>query len=208
MRKMEIRLDRLPLRERNKQRVTQRIITVAVELFKTRGYHQTTIDEIAEKAEISRGTLFNYFPSKEALLLPWAHEILDGHIYPRVSAFLNTQPTTMAGLRLLFTVITETVTASPDVVQAFMHESLQSHDASQKALVENGIQRIFLHVIRYGQEKGEVRTDIPSDHLAFYLSALLAPLLFSVLELGGPEAASINLDTVLSFIMTGLRSGP
>jgi AcrR family transcriptional regulator len=36
--------NRLPLREENKQRVTQRIISVAVSLFKAHGFHQTTMD--------------------------------------------------------------------------------------------------------------------------------------------------------------------
>ncbi len=51
-------MDVLPLRERNKQKVTERIIVAAMELFKTQGYEQTTMDDIANKAEISRGTLF------------------------------------------------------------------------------------------------------------------------------------------------------
>src|SRR5215207_8502479 len=99
----------LPLRERNKQKVTQRIITVAVELFKTQGYAQTTVDDIAAEADVSRRTLFNYFPSKEALLLPWAREILDGNISPTIIAYLDTQPTTIECIRLLFTVIAEAI---------------------------------------------------------------------------------------------------
>ena len=70
-------MDRVPLRERNRRRVTLRIISAASGLFKTCGYHSTTMDDIAEKAEISRATLFNYFPSKEALLLPWGQEIVE-----------------------------------------------------------------------------------------------------------------------------------
>ena len=42
---------RLPLRERNKQRNFQRIVAAAFELFHTTGYHETTMDTIAEKAE-------------------------------------------------------------------------------------------------------------------------------------------------------------
>jgi len=53
---------RVPLRERNKQRVIQRIQEGAFELFRTVGYEQTTMDAIAEKAETSRGTVFKYFP--------------------------------------------------------------------------------------------------------------------------------------------------
>lgn len=83
------------LRERNKQKVTQRIIEAAVELFKSRGYNQITMDDIAEKAEISRKTLFNYFPSKESLLLPWGEEILDQNVFPAFQTYLLTQPTTL-----------------------------------------------------------------------------------------------------------------
>ena len=91
----------LPLRERNKQRVTQRIIAAAMELFKTRGCQQTTMDDIADKAEISRGTLFNYFPSKDALLLPWGQEILQEYIQPKLTAYLETQPSTIQVLQFL-----------------------------------------------------------------------------------------------------------
>ena len=61
-------MEPVSLRERNRQRVTQRIISVAESLFKAYGFERTTMDDIADKAEISRATLFNYFPSKEALI--------------------------------------------------------------------------------------------------------------------------------------------
>jgi len=199
-------MDQLSLRERNRQRTRQRILSAAFELFKSAGYHQTTIDDIAQKSEVSRRTLFNYFPSKEALLLPWAQEILDGHVYPRVIAYLETQPTTIECLRMLFSVFTETIQASPDVVQAFMRESLQSNDIPQKEMVGNGVHEIFLHVVRYGQTRGEVRTDIPAEHLASCLLALQAPLLFSLLESIPHPAMTLDLDTLLAFIKSGLRS--
>jgi TetR/AcrR family transcriptional regulator, regulator of mycofactocin system len=56
------------LRERKKQRTRQAIATVALELFAQRGYQHTTVAEIAEAAEVSKGTLFAYFPSKEEIV--------------------------------------------------------------------------------------------------------------------------------------------
>jgi AcrR family transcriptional regulator len=41
---------------------------VALELFAERGYQQTTVAEIAEAAEVSKGTVFAYFPSKEDIV--------------------------------------------------------------------------------------------------------------------------------------------
>jgi AcrR family transcriptional regulator len=56
------------LRERKKQRTREAIATVALKLFAERGYQQTTVAEIAEAAEVSKGTLFAYFPSKEEIV--------------------------------------------------------------------------------------------------------------------------------------------
>ncbi|MFJ9366042.1 TetR/AcrR family transcriptional regulator [Nocardia sp. NPDC101769] len=61
-------------RERNRQRVRARIYTSALELFAEKGYDATTIDEIAERADMSRGTFFNHFPRKEDLITEWARD--------------------------------------------------------------------------------------------------------------------------------------
>ena len=56
------------LRERKKLRTRETIVTVALELFAERGYQQTTVAEIADAAEVSKGTVFAYFPSKEDIV--------------------------------------------------------------------------------------------------------------------------------------------
>lgn len=52
------------LRERKKQRTRLAIVEAATELFAEQGYQQTTIAQIAEAADVSLSTFFNYFPTK------------------------------------------------------------------------------------------------------------------------------------------------
>jgi AcrR family transcriptional regulator len=57
------------LRARNRERKHDRIRTTALAAFGDRGFDDVTVEEIAEQAEVSRSTLFRYFPTKEDLVL-------------------------------------------------------------------------------------------------------------------------------------------
>jgi AcrR family transcriptional regulator len=59
-----------------KKLTRQRILDAAVNLFRTRGYEPTTTRDIADGADIATGTLFNYFPTKEAIIAVLAEEAL------------------------------------------------------------------------------------------------------------------------------------
>jgi len=62
------------LRERKKQKTREAIQREAMRLIGKQGYEQTTIEQIAAAVEISPSTFFNYFPSKEDLVLYDAYD--------------------------------------------------------------------------------------------------------------------------------------
>jgi TetR/AcrR family transcriptional regulator len=57
----------LPRREREKLRQRQDMLAAALDLFSQKGYHNTSMHEIAEKAEFAIGTLYKFFQNKEDL---------------------------------------------------------------------------------------------------------------------------------------------
>ncbi|MFC6020016.1 TetR/AcrR family transcriptional regulator [Plantactinospora solaniradicis] len=62
------------LRERKRQRTHDALSEAAISLFLRHGYDQVSVADVAAAAEVSKPTLFKYFPSKEDLVL---HRILD-----------------------------------------------------------------------------------------------------------------------------------
>jgi AcrR family transcriptional regulator len=70
----------LPRRESNKVRTRGAILRAAVAKFGEKGIGDTTMDEIAEQAEVSRATLFNYFPSKTDIVAAVVEQMDDAFI--------------------------------------------------------------------------------------------------------------------------------
>ncbi len=62
-------------REREKRERRRSILRAAREMFFENGFHDATVDSVAERAEVSKGTVYLYFVSKESLL---AHLLLEG----------------------------------------------------------------------------------------------------------------------------------
>jgi AcrR family transcriptional regulator len=63
------------LRERKKRRTREAIAQAAGDLFRERGFAAVTVDDVARAADVSRQTVFNYFPTKEQMLFDRDEEI-------------------------------------------------------------------------------------------------------------------------------------
>src|SRR5262245_19672677 len=59
-----------------KEETRERIVAAAIEQFRAVGFEAATTRDIARQAQVAAGTLFNYFPSKEAIVLALAADAL------------------------------------------------------------------------------------------------------------------------------------
>jgi AcrR family transcriptional regulator len=199
-------MDRLPLRERNRQRIYSRIVDAAFELFRTAGFDATTMDAIAEKAEVSRGTLFNYFPTKDSLLMPYANELYNQYVQPVVLSYLDTQPTTLDVVRFLFMSIYEHVLTLPAIDRALRHEFFAPPAETKACNIGTGFFETLLTIVQYGQLRDEVRADIPPENLARYVGVLYVSLLYKNTEgeQSTPAKYAVEVNTLLAFLRKAL----
>jgi AcrR family transcriptional regulator len=109
------------LRERKKAKTRAAIQHHALRLFAEQGYHATTIEQIADAAEVSQSTFFRYFPTKEDVVL---HDELD----PRMIESLRAQPPELSPLAALRRTLREVFAELTDAEAA---RELQRHELAR-----------------------------------------------------------------------------
>jgi AcrR family transcriptional regulator len=102
------------LRERKKQKTREAIQREATRLFQKQGYEETTIEQIAAAVDISPSTFFNYFPSKEDVVLYDAYD-------PMIATLFESRPSDeplSESIRIVLEQITETLERDREIILA------------------------------------------------------------------------------------------
>jgi AcrR family transcriptional regulator len=73
-------------RERKKVAVRDQILSTAIDLFTRRGLNNVTIDEVAAAADVGKGTIYNYFTTKEDIVVAFMAD-LEARMAPAVARF-------------------------------------------------------------------------------------------------------------------------
>ena len=117
-----------PLREQTRSVVRSLLARTAVELFAAKGYDDTTLDDVAAAAGVSRRTLFNYFRNKEDLALSGLAE--QGELIAARFAERPADEDPWTSLRAAFQVLGE---IDMMVTLLFGNESLRAGHAEKQA---------------------------------------------------------------------------
>ncbi|WP_430334607.1 TetR/AcrR family transcriptional regulator [Rhodococcus sp. ACT016] len=159
-------------RERNKQQTRGRLLDAASELFAARGVVGTTVEDIADRAGVSRATFFNYFPSKDELLSALHLRHMDS--MARVIDDLLAQDLTTADRIIgLFDDFVRATEEPPGYLRAVTGEL--ERDLSSPEISVERTERFndeLLRILGPGIERGEVRTDYPPRFLAQMVAAV------------------------------------
>lgn len=148
-------------RERKKEETKRRIFESALQLFNEKGFDATTIDDITQRADVAKGTFFNYFPRKESVLEYLAEEWLD---VAEKTAVDRSQSAT-SRIRALYHVLSTAYAEYPDLTRAVMRASATRMCCPEPDGAWQRFERLLTQVLEEGQQSGELRTDVKSTVL-------------------------------------------
>lgn len=146
--------------ERKKKETRQNIVKVAMDLFQRQGFNNTTMEQIAEEADIARKTLYNHFPVKEAIADEYVKVTSKGLAQ---KTFDNMQNLPDTGTRLLAALdkAYEWVEINPEITGICLGYRMKNMVlGDEDSIAETPTQSIMSAIIRQGQESGEIRRDV------------------------------------------------
>jgi AcrR family transcriptional regulator len=147
--------------ERKKEETRQKIISAALSSFKSRGFDATTMEQIAEEADIAKGTLYHYFPVKEAIIDEHMKRIFRERSPDKINLALQAADT-RTRMQLVFSDLLRGAQMMQDFFMKYIIYRFQilvsfQQDDSQRS----GMQLVTDEIIRLGQAAGELRSDLP-----------------------------------------------
>ena len=161
-------------RERRRTQTLDLVATTAMQLFESQGYEATTMEQIAVAADVAKGTLYNHFPTKEAVLAHWMHLTLAADA-PRLRETLDAPGTFAEKLARLLDASAQWMSAHrPYLLPYFRHRFLHidSEAASNPGEAPRDLAGVFAWLISQAQQAGVLRTDLPAEHFASLLHHL------------------------------------
>jgi AcrR family transcriptional regulator len=191
-------------RERRKLEVRARIYSAARELFSKHGFEATTVDEIAETADVAPATFFNHFQSKQALLGLMTGEVVE-HLHAMTVESLVGEGSSVGRLRAFVERAAEDISASRGVARETLLEFMRL-DATPEG-PHPYLARLFepfVNLIAEGQRAGEIR----ADREAAFLSQMAIGMMNSAITnwLANPDyPVEEGLVDAMEFALETLR---
>lgn len=165
-------------RERQRQRIRSAILEAALELFAEQGYAATTIDQIAERADLARRTVFNHFPRKRDMLDAWVVERRE-LVAARLSEGGVRRAPARRQLELQMEVLAKANEEDPRMARVLSLGWLSELETFESPFP---VFDSFRDCIRLGQEDGDFRSCVSPDTVAEALSALYTETLHRWLQ--------------------------
>jgi AcrR family transcriptional regulator len=174
-------LSALHKRERRKDARPGELLAAALDLFVEKGFAATRAEEVAQRAGVSKGTLFLYFSSKEELFKAVVRHNISSHYPNWHEQLLNHGGSTADMLHLCAQGWWEHVgaTQASGISKLMMAEGAKFPDLSRFYLdevIEPG-NALILRILQRGVKRGEFHADLDLDHV---VHAFVAPMLYLV----------------------------
>src|SRR5271157_2543922 len=190
-------------RERRSIELRERIFRSALAIFAKRGFAETTVEDITNAADVGKGTFFNYFPSKDHILLAFA-EMQLAKLRLAVEEARRTSVPMPQFMRSLAALMTQEPVRNPDIIRVLLQAFL-SNSQVREAMLDLQARVLAFHteMIQLGQGRGEIRGDLPAAEIALVFRQTIFGTLL-IWSLYGDSSLKSRIESAFEVLWSGL----
>ena len=198
-------------RERRSLELRERLFRSALDLFARKGFAETTVEDITNAADVGKGTFFNYFPSKDHILLAFG-EMQLAKLRDAVEEARHSSEPLPHYFRSLSERMTQEPMRNPAIVRALLLAYLSSTPVREAMLdMQKRVLALHSEMLALGQQRGEIRDDAPAIELAqVFRQTIFGTLLMWTLY--GDSTLQARIESAFNILWMGLAprnsSGP
>ena len=194
------------MRKKNTRDTKGRIISAAWELFYEQGYEKTTVDEIIELSETSKGSFYHYFNSKDALLgtLAYMFDRKYEEIEPNLAGYETNFEKLIYLNRELFAMIEDSI--SLELLARLFSTQLVTR--GEKHLLDRYryYYRLLRKICADGQVCGEFRTDLSVNDLTKLYALVERAMMYDWCICNGEYSLTRYAEENISGLLSGLKA--
>ena len=190
-------------RSRRSADTRERLFRAALDVFSKKGFANATIEDITNAADVGKGTFFNYFPSKDHILLAFA-EMQLSRLRQAVDDARKNETPVRQFFRSLTALMTAEPSRNPDLIRVLLLAFLSNQEVRQAMLdLQDRVLAIHSEMIQFGQERGEIRNDLPPLAIALVFRQTIFGTLL-IWSLYGDNSLPSRIESAFELIWSGL----
>ena len=190
-------------RQRRSAEIRERLFRAALNLFAQKGFLETTVEDITEAADVGKGTFFNYFPSKDHILLAFG-EMQLSKLEAAIATARQTNEPMPEFLRSLGVRMTQEPTRNPAIIRALLQAYLSTTPVREAMMaLQRRVHALHTQMIQLGQDRGEIRGDLPAAEIAHVFRQTIFGTLL-IWSLYGDATLHSRIETAFNLLWTGL----
>ena len=190
-------------RERRTAETRERLFRAALDLFARKGFTETTVEDITEAADVGKGTFFNYFPSKDHILLAFG-EMQLAKLQSAIEEARRTGESMPQFLRSLGVRMTQEPMRHPGLIRTLLQAYLSTTPVREAMLdLQKRVQALHTEIVQLGQERGEIRRDLPAADIAHVFRQTIFGTLL-LWSLHGDATLHPRMESAFNVLWSGL----
>ena len=195
-------------REIKRERKREKILEAAAELFSTKHYHEVMMDDVAKLISVAKGTVYNYFTSKEELYFTIMHTRME-NLLSLLKRKIESEQSSIDTLRAFVIHLYMFMMKHRKFFLIYQRETLNKQNSFCEDLLslERQMKQMIVQIISNGENEGVFRKVDEGFAISMIFGSIYGAVQRGISDNISDETATIEKEEIFEFVLHGLYSG-